>query len=260
MIRARSTPIPLAIAALVALTAGCSQIAERATEEAVERAVESGSGDDVDIDFSDGEVSIESEEGNLTINADENGVEIDGTDADGNDFSLNADENGLEADSDEAGSFDVDADGSFTATDEDGEVTTGDIDVDGENVDLDIDGVEGESVFNTGEGIPDQWPSGVPEPDGIDDVFGTYVAEAGEESFVVAGSADGSAEEVFDDYVGRLTEAGYEETSSANQGDQFRTATFANGESTVAVTTQWTGETTELIVLVDRPASSAGDE
>jgi len=250
MISTRSTAIrtTLALAALVSITTGCSQIAERATEEAVERAVESGSNEDVDIDFGDGEISIESDEGNLTINADENGVEIDGIDADGNDFSLSADENGLEADSDEAGSLDVDSDGSFTATDGDGDVTSGDLDVDGDGLDLSIDG---ESVFNTSEGIPDRWPDDIPRPEGLDDVFGTYVAEGGNESFIVTGSAEGSAEEVFDDYAGRLTGAGYEETSSPDAGEGFRTAIFAKGESTVAVTTQSAGDTSDLIVVVD---------
>ena len=58
---------PIAIAAFIALTAsGCGAIVERATEEAVERAVEAESGEDVEIDFSDGELSIESSEGDIT--------------------------------------------------------------------------------------------------------------------------------------------------------------------------------------------------
>lgn len=218
----------VALTALAFVTAGCGQIAERATEEAVERALESDTGEEVDIDVSDGEISIESDEGNLTINADGDGVEIDGTDAEGNDFTLTADEDGLEATSDERGSLEVDTDANFTATDE-----------------------HGASVFDTGEGIPEDWPSDVPRPDGLDEVHGIHAVDDGQERFVVTGSADGSALEVFDDYAGRLADAGYEETSSADQGVQFRTAAFAKGETTVAVTTQSTGDTAELIVLVD---------
>lgn len=247
----RGTGAAVVVAALAVAVAGCSQIAERATEEAVERAVESDSGADVDIDVGDGEISIESDEGNLTINADGDGVQVEGTDADGNDFSLDADENGLEADSDQAGSLDVDADGDFTVTDGDGDVTTGDVELTGDGLDVDIDGDGGGSVFDTGEGIPERWPTDIPRPDGLDEVFGTYVADGGEESFVVTGSAEGSAQDVFDEYVDRLTGAGYQETSAANQGDEFRTATFSNGTSTVSVTSQSTADATELIVLVD---------
>lgn len=245
--RASITRTILAASAIVAWSAGCGQIAERATEEAVERAVESESGENVEIDLDDGELSIESDEGNLTINADDQGVEIAGTDAEGNDFSASADETGLEANSDEAGSLDVDADGSFTATDSEGEVTTGQVEAGG----LSVDGEDGESVFDTGEGIPDEWPSDIPEPDGLTEIFHTYVAEGDQESIIITGQADGSAQDTFDSYVDSLTDAGFEETSAANQGDQFQTATFARDDRTVSVTTQSTGAGAEFIVLVD---------
>ena len=80
-------------------------------------------------------------------------MEIDGTDADGNDFSLDADE-----------------DGTFTATDADGDVTSGEVSSDGDSIDFTVEGEDGDAVFSSGEGIPDEWPSDVPEPEGLDEV------------------------------------------------------------------------------------------
>lgn len=200
----------LALATL-ALTAGCSQIAERATEEAVERAVESETGEDVDVDldFNDDGFSIESDQGDITFSADGDGIEIDGTDDDGNDFSLDASEDGLQ-----------------------------------------IDGADGDSVYNTGEGIPEEWPSDVPRPEGLADVFGTYVSEGTDENVLVSGKADGDASDVFADYVGRLADAGFEETSASNQGDEFRTAAFNRDDRIVTVTAQSTDGRTDLIVVI----------
>ncbi|MGA9275342.1 hypothetical protein [Ilumatobacter sp.] len=199
----------LAVATLVTLTAGCSQIAERATEEAVERAVEADSGEDVDFEIDDDGFSIETEEGDITFSANGDGIEIEGTDEDGNDFSLDATENGLE-----------------------------------------IDGADGESVYDAGEGIPDEWPSDVPAPDGLSDVYGTYVSEGGQESVLVTGSTDGNASDVFDEYAERLTGAGFDETATSSPGDGFRTATYAKGERTVSVTAQSSDGRTDLIVVI----------
>lgn len=238
------------VATLAVLTTGCGRVIERATEEAVERAVESESGENVDVDFNDDGISVESDEGDFTLSADEDGVEIDGTDGDGNDFSVNADEDGLEASSDGGGSLDVDADGSFTATDADGEVTSGEVDVDGDSLDFTVEGEDGDSVFTTGEGIPEQWPSDIPQPEGLDEVFSTYVAEGGGENIAITGNTSGSAQDVFDSYTGRLVEAGFDETSMSSQGEEFVTATFTEGDRTVSVTAQSSGGRTDLVVAV----------
>lgn len=239
---------------LAVLATGCGNLVERATEEAVERAVEEAveadSGGDVDVEFNEDGISVESDEGDFNLNVDENGVEIDGTDADGNDFSLDADEDGINAESGE-GTLDVDADGTFTATDADGDVTTGQVSGDDGTVDFTVEGEDGDSVFTSGEGIPEQWPSDVPEPSGLSEVFGTYVSDPNGTNVVVTGTTGGSAQDAFDDYAGRLTDAGFSEESKLNQGDEFYSATFTDGQYTVNLTTQSSGGTTNVVIGVD---------
>jgi hypothetical protein len=248
------TRTALATVSLAVLATGCGNLAERATEEAVERAVEEAveadTGGDVDVEFNEDGISVESDEGDFTLNVDENGVEMDGTDADGNDFSLDADEDGINAES-EDGTFDVDSDGTFTATDADGDVTTGEVSSDGDSIDIAVEGEDGDAVFTSGEGIPDQWPSDVPEPEGLDEIFGTYISDAGDENLVVTGTTGASAEDAFDDYVDRLIDAGFVEDTNLNQGDEFFSATFSRGDTTVNVTTQGFGGSTDVVIGVN---------
>ena len=244
----------LAAVALAVVATGCGNLVERATEEAVERAVEeaveSDTGGNVDVEFNEDGISVESDEGDFSLSVDENGVEIDGTDADGNDFSLDADEGGINAES-EDGTLDVDSDGTFTATDADGDVTTGEVSSDGDSVDFTVEGEDGDAVFTSGEGIPDQWPSDVPEPEGLDEIFGTYISDAGDANVIVTGSTGDSAEDAFDDYADRLTDAGFTEDTKINQGADFFSATFTKGDTTVNVTTQASGDSTDVVIGVN---------
>jgi len=244
----------LATTMLAVVATGCGGIVERATEEVVERAVEEAveadTGDDVDIEFNDDGISFESDEGNFSVSVDENTIEIDGTDADGNDFTLDADEDGINAESGD-GTFDVDSDGTFTVTDADGDVTTGEVSSDGDSVDFTVDGEDGDAVFTSGEGIPDQWPSDVPEPQGLDEVFGTYISNDESVIVTVNGTTPADAKDVFEDYADRLTDAGFSEETNFNQGDEFYSATFLKGDTTVGVTTQAGGDSTDVIIIVD---------
>lgn len=247
MIRSNNIRLALAVGAIAVAGTGCGRLIEKATEEAVEQAIESDSGEEVEIDFSDGEIRVESEEGDITFSADEDGVQIDGTDADGNDFSVDADENGLEVDSENGVSLDVDEDGSFVATDEDGEVFTGDVDEDG----LTVEGEDGEAVFATTEGVPPQWPSDVPQPQGLSDITGTYFSDGEEVSIVITGTASGGLQDVFDEYRGQLEDAGFEEQSTFTQGDEAANATYLRGDSFVAVTVQSQGDDTEVVIALN---------
>lgn len=244
----------LATTLLAVVATGCGDIVERATEEAVERAVEEAvegdTGGDVDIEFTDDGISVESDEGDFSVSIDEDGVEIDGTDADGNDFSLDADDEGINAES-EDGTFDVDSDGTFTATDADGEVTTGEVSSDGDSVDFTVEDEDGDATFTSGEGIPSQWPSDVPEPQGLDDVFGTYISNDESVIVTVNGTTSTGAKDVFEDYAARLTNAGFSEESNFNQGDEFFSGTFIKGDTTVGVTTQAGSDSTDVIIIVD---------
>lgn len=241
--------LTIAVATIAALSfSSCSALIDRAiekaTEEGVEQAVEADSGEEVELDFSDGEVRVESDEGDITLTADENGVEIDGTDADGNDFSVDADENGLEIESEDGPSLDVDDDGTFVATDGNGEVFTGEADDDGS---FRVEGSDGEALFATSEGIPEQWPGDVPEPEGLSDITGTYFSEGEDLSIVVTGTAPRDA---FDRYTDQLEDAGFEEDSTFTQGDEAASSTYQRGERRVSVTVQSLDNASEMVVAL----------
>ncbi|MEP1124564.1 MAG: hypothetical protein ABJH68_11815 [Ilumatobacter sp.] len=226
MIRTERSRFALAIAAVAILSTGCGRLVERASEEAVEQAIENDSGEEVDIDFDDGGVRVESADGDITFNADENGVQIDGADADGNDISINADENGFEAEG------------------PDGEVVTGAADGDGG---FTVEGPEGEAVFSTTQGIPDEWPDDVPRPEGLSDATGTYLSEGDVVNLAVTGTVSGDPTSTFDGYVDELLDAGFEEESTFTQGEST-TASFVRGEQQLIVSIQSDGSASLMTV------------
>lgn len=88
----RRGAIYLVLGALV--VTGCS--GEDAAESILENALENESGEDVDIDFDDGNISIETDEGTFKMNADgEGGFEIEGSGDDG-EFSISGDDGQIE--------------------------------------------------------------------------------------------------------------------------------------------------------------------
>ena len=66
------------------LASGCfgQNIAEKIAEEAIEKAIEKDSGENVEIDLDDGEMSIESDDGEVSISSDDDSVEISSDDGD----------------------------------------------------------------------------------------------------------------------------------------------------------------------------------
>lgn len=206
------------VGALATSIAGCGKAAEKAAEKAVEEAIESESGENVDIDFSGDEFTLESEDGDLTMQVDEDGnVQIDGVDANG-----------------EGGSLDIGEDGSFTVTDENGEVVTGEVDEDGGNLDYTIEGEDGEARFSSSEGLPEQWPSDVPQPDGLDDLNGSYFASGSDESVVVTGTTSADPADFYDEYAAKLIDAGFEEQSKYSEANTTF-GSYGRGDRTVTV-------------------------
>ncbi len=243
-----------AIASIALLTTGCGRIVEKATEKAVEevveQAVEADSGGDVEIDFTDDGISVESDEGDFTLTADEDGVQIEGTDADGNDISIDADEGGINVDTEDgSGSLDIDEDGSFTVTDEDGEVVTGNVDADGNTVDFTVEGEDGEAVFSTSEGIPEQWPSDIPEPGGLSEVTGTFFSEGDDTTIVTSGTTSENGPDFFESYVDKVLDAGFEEVSRFTQGDDA-SAQFTRGDESLSITVSSVSDGAEVTIAL----------
>ena len=68
----------VSILLILVFTGGCKKnLAERMVEGAIERAIEEESGENVDIDLDEGEVTIQSDEGEVSISSDEETVTID---------------------------------------------------------------------------------------------------------------------------------------------------------------------------------------
>ncbi|MFK8025190.1 MAG: hypothetical protein AB8G26_14620 [Ilumatobacter sp.] len=240
-------------AALLALTAsGCGAIVERATEEAVERAVEAENGGDVEVDFDadSGTFSVESDEGDITFNLDEDGLQIEGTDAEGDDFSLEADENGITAEGEGGETIEIDDDGTFTSTNEDGEVTTGEFDPD--TGEFTIEGEDGEAIFKTFDAVPDEWPDDVPEPSGLSGVTGQFIAEEGSIFILLSGQAGGSVDEVFDDYTGRIEDAGFTRDSTFTDATNSTSTFTRNGTESVSVSASDISGSTTLSITYTR--------
>ena len=72
------TAVIVSMLIVLFFTGGCfgQSIAERVAEEAIEKAIEEESGEGVEIDLEEGEITIESDEGEMTISSDEESVDI----------------------------------------------------------------------------------------------------------------------------------------------------------------------------------------
>lgn len=165
-----------------------------ATELGAEQLIESQTGGDVDLDLDgDGSFSVETEDGSMT----------------------------------------VDEDGNFVVTDENGEVVTGNVDVDGDGDGgaVNIESEDGDFQFETGGGIPEEWPSEVPAPEGMDDATSSVTEADGSLAITVTGAAD---PDLIATYGAALESAGFERTASfESPGNSSNT--YENGTWNVAV-------------------------
>lgn len=201
---------------LCLIATGCGAIGEKIAEEGAERIIESESGENVELDFDrDGGLSIETEEGSFSVNED---GEFVVTGEDGSVFTGTAGEDGL------------------TVTDENGEEIV-EIDADGETGSISVNGEE--STYRIVTGVPDEWPSEVPRPEGLTIETGSYINADGETVITLVGMPSGDATEFATTYSDALLAAGLEETGRFDQeSDGVSTAqrTNENDRWIVAIT------------------------
>lgn len=224
----RRLAITTAAAVLAVTASGCGALIERATEEAIERAVESEGGGDVDIDFS------------------QDGIQIEGTDENGEGFSFDLDEEGFDVRTENGESITIDEDG-FTQVDENGEVTTGELNTDGDSTEFIVEGEDGETVFRTSTDIPDEWPSDIPRPDSLSEVNSSYQAEGGSMFIIVGGQTSESSDDFADDYIAGLESAGFVQ-ESIYADSSTRGGTYARGGENVAINVAEFGGTTQVAI------------
>lgn len=227
-LRSRASRRLLAGSAVVALLAtGCGELLENAVEEGVEQAIEADSGEDVELDFNgeDG-LRIETDEGTMTIDEDGNLV-VEGADG-------------------EVITGEVTEDG-YTVSDGDGEAVF-DVDEEGGQVTAETE----DGSFTAGPGMPDAWPSEIPQPEGLDDIAGSTITGDGQVLINVGGTASSGAIAYFESYTSSLEDAGYERTSyfesdgvrqGSYQGNGFTLNVVGDeGSSNIAVTISPTPE------------------
>jgi hypothetical protein len=177
----------LAGAALVLTACGDSSPSEGAIEEILEDAT----GEDADIDLSDGEIRVQTEEGEVKIDIDE-----------------------------DDGSFEMSVDGS--------QVVDAEFDEDGEGS-MEISGEEGEGSIDvsTGSGeLPDEWPSEIPQPDGIT-IEGSSTFSSGDE-FVTSVQGTASPEWI-ESYGASVESAGFSQSSRMETQESLNLFYEGNG-------------------------------
>jgi len=145
---------------------------EDLAERIAENRIEAEGGGDVDVDFGDGGVSVKTEDGEFSIE----------TDGDGNVSIQGVGEN-------DGDSFSVDS----------------------ENGDTVIETEDGTAVISQGAGVPDDFPSDVPLPDGVEIQFAQSTETGDGTGFVIAGTSERSTSDLIDELVDRLEQNGFEQ-------------------------------------------------
>ena len=161
----------------------------------------------------------------------EGAVELDLDGGDGG-FSVQTEEGGMS----------IDEDGNFVITDADGSVVTGN--VDSESGGFSAEAEDGSFRIDASGEIPEEWPSDVPSPEGIEGASSTVTQSSTELAITVTGQAD---ESFVDDYGSTLEDDGFEQTSSF-ESDANITRVFENETWTVSVNSFPDGDTSQVAV------------
>jgi hypothetical protein len=181
--------------------------------------------------------SSESGVENLIESQTEGDVDVD-LDGDGG-FSVETEEGGMS----------IDEDGNFVITDADGSVVTGN--ADSETGEFTAESEDGSFRVDASGEIPEEWPSDVPSPEGIEGASATVTQSATELAITVTGQA---GESFVDDYGSTLEDSGFERTSNF-ESDANITRVYENETWTVSVNSFPDGDATQVAVSVF-PSSS----
>jgi hypothetical protein len=176
-------------------------------------------------------------------NATESGIEqLIESQGDGEvDIDLDGGDGGFSVQTEEGG-MSIDEDGNFVITDADGSVVTGN--ADSESGEFTAESEDGSFRIDASGEIPEEWPSDVPSPEGIEGASSTVTQSATELAITVTGQA---GESFVDDYGSTLEDDGFEQTSSF-ESDANITRVFENETWTVSVNSFPDGDTSQVAV------------
>ena len=149
----------------------------------------------------------------------------------------------------EEGGMSIDEDGNFVITDADGSVVTGS--ADSESGDFSAESEDGSFRVDTSGEIPEEWPSDVPSPEGIEGASSTVTQSSTELAITVTGQA---GESFVDEFGSTLEDNGFEQTSSF-ESDANVTRVFENETWTVSLNSFPDGDNTQVAVSLF-PSSS----
>jgi len=170
--------------ALVAASCGGS------TESGIEELIEQQGGGDVDLDLDgDGGFSIQTEEGGMTI------------DEDGNFVITGEDGEVITGNADDEGNFTVESeDGTITGSEEDGEFS--------------VEGEDGSLTISSGEEMPSEWPSDIPQPDDFLIATSSVIGTGDDILIGLVGETSQDVADFVEDYGDALISAGFEQASN----------------------------------------------
>lgn len=163
-------------------------------------------------------------------NATESGIEQLIESQGGGDVDLDLDGDGGFSVQTEEGGMTIDEDGNFVITDADGSVITGDVDADGGGINVESD--DGSFSAGATTELPDEWPSEIPEPDGLAINSASVIGSDTEQAITVSGSVDG--DEFVDSYGAALGSAGFDEESTFSSNGMINNV-YTNGTWTVGI-------------------------
>jgi len=140
----------------------------------------------------------------------------------------------------EDGGMSVDEDGNLVVTDADGSVVTGNIDA--ETGDVSIETEDGSFSSGSTTELPDEWPSEIPEPDGLAITSATVIGSDTEQSFTVIGTVAGDGAGFVESFGSALEDAGFNVDSTFTSDGTINNV-YSNASWSVSVA--YFGDATE---------------
>jgi hypothetical protein len=182
-------------------------------------------------------------------NATESGVENLIESQSGGDVDVDLDDDGGFSVQTEEGGMTIDEDGNFVITDADGSVVAGT--ADSETGEFTAESEDGSFRIDASGEIPEEWPSDVPSPEGIEGASSTVTQSATELAITVTGQV---GESFVDEFGSALEDNGFEQTSNF-ESDANVTRVFENETWTVSLNSFPDGDSTQVAVSLF-PSSS----
>ena len=149
----------------------------------------------------------------------------------GGNVDINTDDGGISIQT-EDGSMTIDKDGNFVVTDENGESVTGNADADAES--FNVESEDGSFSAGATTELPDDWPSDVPNPDGLSITSATSMSTGSDTSVQVSGTTNDPASFIAG-YTAALERGGFTSEAPVEYAGEESWAAVFEGAYTVVI-------------------------